>query len=145
MATKSLICGAVLIAGLIGCAGPRALAPVVCNSGRCDVDVQVTDCVITTSDIDNTGANNIFWNISSPGYAFPDETVHLGVWLKNPPPSGCDSPVDVFKDPKRQSNTQFKLHDKGTRGTYCYGVTVVKTTTTPPTMCPSLDPSIVNR
>jgi hypothetical protein len=144
MARKSLICAAVVTAGLMGCAGPKALAPVECSGGRCDVDVQVDNCVITTSDINNTGANNIFWNIKSSGYVFPDEAVHLGVWLKSPLPSGCDSPTGVFTDPKRQNDTQFKLHDKGTRGTYCYGVTVVNTMTTPPQTC-TLDPSIVNR
>jgi hypothetical protein len=144
MATKSLLCAAAVIAGLMGCAPPRGLTAANCTGGHCDVDVYVDNCVINAPKIDNTGANNIDWNIKSSGYAFPDEAVHLGVWLKSPLSSGCASPNGVFDSPKRQSDTTFRLHNKGNPGTYCYGVQVVNTTTTPPTTCPDLDPQIVN-
>ncbi len=148
MAARSLICGGVLIAGLMGCAGPKALAPVVCNGGRCDIDVHVENCVITAPDIDNTGANNIFWNIDAAsrraGYKYPAVAVHLGVWLKDPPPSGCIAPGNVFDSPDRQNDGKFKLHNNGNRGTYCYGVQVVNPTTAPPQTC-TLDPQIINR
>ena len=144
MARKSLICAAVVTAVLMGCAGPNALAPVDCSAGSCDVDIHVDNCVVTAPDINNTGANNIFWTLDKPsrdaGYKFPDEAAHLGVWIKSPPPSGCIAADGVFDEPKRQNDWKFKLHDKGTPGIYCYGVTVVKGSST----C-TLDPSIVNR
>src|SRR5262249_33748898 len=119
------------------------LAPVTCNGGRCDVDVHVENCTVSAPNIDNTGANNIFWNLDAAsrqaGYKFPDESVHLGIWIKSPPPLGCISGDGVFDSPERQSDSKFKLHNKGTPGTYCYGVTVVKGSTT----C-TLDPSIAN-
>lgn len=145
MAWKTSLCAVTIIGGLMGCAGPKPfLPPVDCSGGSCDVDVHVDNCVVTAPDINNTGANNIFWTLDKfsrdGGYKFPDEAVHLGVWLKSPPPSGCIAADGVFDDPKRQNDWKFKLHNKGTPGIYCYGITVVKGTTT----C-TLDPSIVNR
>jgi len=143
MSTKRLICAAALFGGLLGCATPQPLAPVTCNGGRCDVDVHVENCVVSAPNIDNTGANNIFWNLDAAsrqgGYKFPDESVHLGIWIKSPPPSGCINGDGVFDSPERQNDSKFKLHNKGTPGIYCYGVTVVKGSTT----C-TLDPQIAN-
>jgi hypothetical protein len=106
-----------------------------------------TSCTVTGSDIDNTGANNIFWTIDASsralGYKFPDEAVALGIYLKSPPPSGsgCLDPSGVFDSPQRQNDWKFKLHDKGTPGKYCYGIYVVRGM--PPSPC-LYDPSIVN-
>ena len=144
MAMKSLICAAAVLSGLLGCATPRAFA-VPCNGGSCNVDVHIENCVITAPDIDNTGANNIFWNIDNAskqaGYTFAAGAA--GVTLKTPPPSGCMAAGGVFDSPDRQNDFKFKLHNKGTLGTYCYAVKVVNTTTTPPQTC-TLDPQIVN-
>jgi len=144
MTMKSLICAAAVLSGL-GCATPQALA-VACNGGSCNVDVHIENCVITAPDIDNTGANNIFWNIDNAskqaGYTFAAGIA--GVTLKDPPPSGCTAAGAVFDSPDRLNNWKFKLHNKGNLGTYCYGVQIVDVTTTPPRACPPLDPSIVN-
>ena len=108
--------------------------------------MHIENCVITAPDIDNTGANNIFWNIDNAskhaGYTFAAGTA--GVTLKNAAPSGCVAPGGVFDSPDRQNNWKFKWHNKGNPGTYCYGVQIVNTTTTPPQTCTPLDPSIVN-
>jgi hypothetical protein len=115
-----------------------------CNGGSCNVDVHVENCTVSAPDIDNYGSNNIFWTIDAPsraaGYKFPDPAVHLGVWLKNPPPTGCLTPDGVFDSPDRQNDWKFKLHNNGIRGTYCYGVMVVQGSNT----CPPLDPQINN-
>jgi hypothetical protein len=144
MATKGLICAVAVCSGLLGCATPKFLPPVNCKGGSCDVDVHVENCTVTAPKIDNYGANNIFWTLDresrEAGYKFPDEAVHLGVWLKSPPPIECIPADGVFDSPQRLNDWKFKLHNKGTPGTYCYGVTVVKGSTT----CPPLDPSIVN-
>jgi hypothetical protein len=119
------------------------------NAGRCEVDVHVDiqhgTCTVSAPDIDNTGAKNIFWTIDATsraaGYKFPDEAMHLGVWIKNPPPSGCLAADGVFDSPERQNDWKFKLHNKGTPGIYCYGVQVVRNSA--PTPC-TLDPQIIN-
>ena len=146
--SKALLLAAVVCAGLVGCATPKFLAPVPCSGGRCDVDVHVdvsgSTCTVSAPDINNTGANNIFWNIDreskDAGYKFPDGTG--GVFFKNPPPSGCIAAGSVFDSPERLNDHKFKWHDKGTRGTYCYGVQVVRNSA--PTPC-TLDPQIVNQ
>ncbi len=128
---KALVFAAAVCAGLAGCATPKLMA-VPCNGGRCEVDVHVTvsgsTCTVSAPDIDNNGANNIFWNIDDEskrlGYKFPDGTG--GVFFKNPPPSGCVAAGSVFDSPDRQNDHKFKWHNKGTLGTYCYGVTVVE-------------------
>jgi len=143
MAAKCLICVLLMIAGLAGCATSLAPERVSCNGGRCNVDIHVDNCTISAPDIDNFGANNIFWNIDAAskraGYTFPDDAVHPGVSLKNPPPSGCANPEGVFDSPEQLNKWKFKWHNKGTRGTYCYGVRVVNGATT----C-TLDPFVVN-
>ncbi len=140
---------AVVCAALAGCATPQFLSPVPCSGGRCDVDVHVEiqggTCKVTAPDIDNTGANNIFWNIDASskllGYRFSNDPAQPGIFLKNPPPSGCQAPGNVFDSPDRQNDSRFKWHNKGTPGTYCYGVRVVRNSA--PTPC-ILDPQIVN-
>ena len=146
---KILLQVAAACAMLVGCATPTPLARVNCNGGSCEVDVHVdvqgSSCTVSGPDIDNYGSNNIFWNIDASskaaGYKFPDEAVQLGIYLKSPPPSGCQKPDGVFDSAKRENDWKFKLHDKGNPGTYCYGVYVVRDT--PPSPC-TYDPSIVN-
>jgi hypothetical protein len=148
-AAKGLLSAAAVCAALLGCATTKTFTPVNCNGGSCDVDVHVdiqgSTCTVSAPDINNTGANNIFWNIDraskDAGYRFPATAVHAGVWIKDPPPSGCKPPDNVFDSPDRQTDWKFKLHNKGTRGTYCYGVQVVRNSA--PTPC-TLDPQIVN-
>ena len=97
--------------------------------------------MITAPDVYVIGqSRNIFWEIDraseQDGYKFPDIVSHLGIWIK-------DDPKGEFEDPKRQNDTTFKLHDKNSdagKGSYRYGVRVVKGSTT----CPDLDPFIVN-
>jgi hypothetical protein len=120
---------------------------VPCNGGQCDVvvhvDIQGSTCTVSAPDITNSGANNIFWNIDhasqDAGYRFPDGTG--GVFFKSPTPS-CMAAGSVFELPVRLNDHKFKWHDKGTQGTYCYGVTVVRNSA--PTPC-TLDPQIVNQ
>jgi hypothetical protein len=140
------VCGVLLAA----CATPpMSIARVNCNGGSCDadvhVDVRLGTCTVSAPDIDNYGSNNIFWTIDASskalGYKFPDEAVQLGIYLKSPPPSGCQPPSGVFDSPQRLNDWKFKLHDRGNLGTYCYGVYVVRDT--PPSPC-TYDPSIVN-
>lgn len=146
---KILLQVAAACAMLVGCATPTPLARVNCNGGSCEVDVHVdvqgSSCTVSGPDIDNYGSNNIFWNIDAAskglGYRYPDDSVHLGISLKNPPPSGCMAPGSVFDSPQRQNNWKFKWHNKGTAGTYCYGIYVVRDT--PPSPC-TYDPQIVN-
>ena len=147
---KVLLSVAAVCAMLVGCAAqPISIERVNCNVGSCDADVHVEvkfgTCTVSAPDIDNYGSNNIFWNIDQAskdlGYRYPDEAVQLGIYLKSPAPIGCQNPSGVFDSPQRQTDWKFKLHDKGNRGTYCYGVYVVRDT--PPSPC-VYDPQIVN-
>jgi len=108
------------------------------------VEIHGSTCTVSAPNIENTGANNIFWNIDrasqDAGYKFPDGT--RGVSFKSPPPSGCIAAGSVFDSPDRQNDQKFKWHNNGTRGTYCYGVQVVRSAA--PTTC-TLDPQIVNQ
>jgi hypothetical protein len=146
---KVLLSVAAVCAMLLGgCATPEPIAPLRCTGGQCDadvhVDVRLGTCAVSAPNIDNMGSNNISWNIDQAskdlGYRFPDEAVQLGIYLKSPPPSGCKAPEGVFDSP-HQSKWKFTLHNKGTAGTYCYGVYVVRDT--PPSPC-TYDPQIVN-
>jgi hypothetical protein len=107
------------------------------------VDVSGSTCTVSAPDINNTGANNIFWNIDrasqDAGYKFPDGTG--GVFFKSPT-SSCKAAGSVFVSPERVNDQKFKWHNNGTAGTYCYGVTVVRNSA--PTPC-TLDPQIVNQ
>ena len=143
---KALVFAAAVCAGLAGCATPKLMA-VPCNGGRCEVDVHVTvsgrTCTVSAPDIENKGSNNIFWNIDDEskrlGYKFPAGTG--GVFFKSPTGT-CAAAGSVFDLPERLNDHKFKWHDKGTLGTYCYGVTVVRNSA--PTPC-TLDPQIVNQ
>ena len=145
---KVLLITVAVCATLLGCATPM-LAAVPCTGGQCSVDVHVDvqggSCTVSAPDIDNTGANNIFWNIDAAsknlGYKFPDNPAQPGIFLKSPPPTGCQAAGAVFDLPDRQNDWRFKWHNKGTPGTYCYGVRVVRNSA--PTPC-TLDPQIVN-
>jgi hypothetical protein len=144
-----LLSAGAVCAALLGCATPKFLTSVNCTGGSCEVDVHVdiqgSTSTVSAPNINNTGANNIFWRIDDAsqalGYKFPDPAVHAGVWIKDPPPSGCLAPGNVFDSPQRLTDVKFKLHNKGTPGTYCYGVQVVRSSA--PTPC-TLDPQIVN-
>ena len=139
MASKVPICAIAVFAGLQGFITSNALAAAVnCgNTGSCDVDVHVENCVITAPDIDVFVATNIFWNIDQAskqaGYKYPAGPARPGVFMK-------DAPQGQF-DPERLNDWKYKVHDRNTaKGTFHYGVRVVKGSTT----CPDLDPSVVN-
>jgi hypothetical protein len=139
---KGLLAAVALCAVVTGCQTlSPPLARVNCNSGSCSIPVHVDNCVISAPDVDVYGqSRNLFWEIdresAAAGYEFPQVAQALGVWIK-------DDPKGEFDQPDRQTKTKFKLHDKNSdagRGTYRYGVRVVKGAT----RCPDLDPSIVN-
>jgi hypothetical protein len=146
MATKRLIAAgaAVVFAGLLGC---KALAPppspsgrADCRGGNCKIDVHIEVCAITAPNIDVYGENNIFWELDQAskdnGYHFPELIEHHGVWIK-------DDPKHQFDQPERVNDWKFKLHDKNDKdgkGTFNYGVQLVKGSI----VCPDLDPTIVN-
>jgi hypothetical protein len=138
MAMKRLICVGAICVGLLGCA---TLAPPGarkdCNSGQCDVDVHVENCVITAPDVHVFQATNIFWNIdqasTQAGYKYPEDPARPGIWIKDPPQGQFE--------PERQNDGRYKMHDKNTvKASFRYGVRVVRGGAT----CPDLDPTIVN-
>jgi hypothetical protein len=133
----------VAVAGvcLVACApmptgGGGGITASPCNNGVCKVDVDVTSCVITpTPDpLYVHGENNIFWelNLSSRFYRFTED----GVKLKKPDPT--------FDQPEKLNDWKFKLHDKGTPGTYLYAIKVQHLVMFQWVDCPPLDPTIVN-
>ena len=108
-----------------------------CNAGACKVSVDVTSCVITpTPDpLPVKGENNIFWDLTfmSSFYRFTDD----GVKLKTSSP--------VFDSAEKLSDKKFKMHDKGTPGSYPYAIKVQRWKMFEGwTDCPLLDPTIIN-
>jgi len=108
-----------------------------CNDGVCKVSVDVTSCVITpTPDpLPVKGENNIFWDLTfmSSFYRFTDD----GIKLKTSSP--------VFDSAQKLSDSKFKMHDKGTPGSYPYAIKVQRWKIFEGwTECPTLDPTIVN-
>jgi len=136
MATKRSIWTGSVCALLLGCAtfAPPS-ARVNCNSGQCNVDVHVENCVITAPDVHVFQATNIFWNIDQAskqaGYKYPNDSARPGIWVKQGP----------LPPPERQNDWTYKLHDNNQdKGAFPYGVRVVKGSAA----CSDLDPSIVN-
>ena len=141
MGTKELIYAAVLSVALLGCATPAAPPGTRTNcSSDCTVRVHVANCAITdpkSADvIDVHGSGRVItWQIDndSHDYSFPDSTSSPGVWIKDPGQGQFT--------PTRLNQWMFKMKDENTvKGTFKYGIRVMKGTTA----CPDFDPSIVN-
>jgi hypothetical protein len=140
----ALAAAAVLVSGCASpardsCAGiaPKHLPSGDCNPGRCTVAIHVNRCAANGIEsrpavLRVTAANNMVFEIATPGYRFSGEGIHL--------------PSDTKSRFVRRSSTPTRIeihNDRGARECVKYDVEVVPDER--PTPCPRYDPYIANQ
>ena len=136
MTSKVLFSAIAATVGLLGCAGAGTKYASPCNNGVCKVAVTITDCgtkggvAVNPDPISVPGANNIEWDIATPGYSFPQNGIEIKDFYGQ------------FGSPQlNPTGSKITIHNKNTNKVPVYYAVNVMRGATP---CVPLDPWIYN-